>query len=51
MTDALVAEFDAAALAVLSEACRLEIAEGLLSTLVERLTLANARVAPVAVAS
>jgi eukaryotic-like serine/threonine-protein kinase len=45
MADVLVAEFDNAALARMSEACRLEIAHGLLRLLAERLALANERVA------
>ena len=45
MTDALIAEFDATALANLSEGCRLEIAQGMLRTLAERLSLANDRIA------
>ena len=44
MTDALIAEFDVAALAGLSEGCRLQIAHGMLRTLAERLALANDRI-------
>jgi serine/threonine protein kinase len=44
MTDALVAEFDPAGMAGLSEGCRLEIAHGMLLTLVDRLDLANSRI-------
>jgi eukaryotic-like serine/threonine-protein kinase len=43
MTDALIGEFDPNTLARLSEGCRLQIAHGLLRTLVERLSLANVR--------
>ncbi|MGH8640989.1 MAG: cyclic nucleotide-binding domain-containing protein, partial [Burkholderiales bacterium] len=48
MADVLVAEFDNAAMARMSEACRLEIAHGLLRLLAERLALANERVAQTA---
>jgi hypothetical protein len=44
MTDVLIAEFDSIALSRLTEGCRLQIAHGLLRTLVERLALANARI-------
>jgi hypothetical protein len=47
MTDVLVTEIDPAALSALSEGCRLEIADGLLRSLVERLTLANDRISQV----
>ena len=47
MTDVLIAEFDPEALGRISEGCRLEVANGLLLTLVERLSLANERVAQV----
>lgn len=45
MSDALVAEFDSAALGRLSDSCQLEIARALMRTLVERLALANDRLA------
>jgi hypothetical protein len=45
MTDVLIAEFDPAGMARLSEGCRLQIAHGLLRSLVERLAMANARIA------
>ena len=45
MTETTVAEFDPAGMARLSEGCRLQIAHGLLRTLVERLAMANARIA------
>jgi len=45
MTDVMIGEFDPAVLSSLSEGCRLEIADRLLRTLVERLSLANARLA------
>ena len=45
MTDVLVGEFDPSSLDQLSDGCRLEIAHGLLRTLVERLAMANARIA------
>lgn len=48
MSDVLYAEFDNDALARMSEACRLEIAHGLLRLLAERLALANERVAQTA---
>ncbi|MCC7486156.1 MAG: protein kinase [Burkholderiales bacterium] len=44
MTDAVVAEFEPSGIARLSEGCRLQIAHGLLRTLVERLAMANARI-------
>jgi CRP-like cAMP-binding protein len=44
MTDVLIAEFDPAGMARLSDGCRLQIAHGMLLTLVERLDLANARI-------
>ena len=44
MTDVLIAEFDPAGMARLSDGCRLQIAHGMLFTLVERLDLANARI-------
>ena len=44
MTDVLIAEFDPAAFSQLTMNCRLQIADALLRTLVERLTLANARI-------
>jgi serine/threonine protein kinase len=44
MTDSLIAEFEPAALARLSDGCQLQIAHGLLRTLVERLAMANARI-------
>jgi CRP-like cAMP-binding protein len=47
MTDVLIGEFDPAALSLLTAACRLEIAEGLLRTMVERLALANTRITQV----
>lgn len=43
MTDVLIGEFDPTALSRLSEGCRLQIAHGLLRTLVERLDWANTR--------
>jgi serine/threonine protein kinase len=43
MTDVLIAEFDQGALERMSEGCRLQVAHGLLHTLVERLALANQR--------
>jgi eukaryotic-like serine/threonine-protein kinase len=45
MGDTLIAEFDSKALGSLSDSCQLEIARALMRTLVERLTLANARLA------
>jgi len=45
MTDALIAEFDATTLTRLSESCRLQIAQGMLRTLADRLALANDRIA------
>jgi serine/threonine protein kinase len=45
MTEVLTVEFDNAALAGMSESCQLEFARGLLSTVVGRLSLANARLA------
>ena len=42
-TDVLIGEFDFAALSRLSEGCRLQIAHGLLRTLVERLDTADIR--------
>jgi serine/threonine protein kinase len=45
MTDSFIAEFDPAGMSRLSEGCRLQIAHGLLRTLVERLAMANARIA------
>jgi eukaryotic-like serine/threonine-protein kinase len=47
-TDVLIGEFDPAALSRLSEGCRLQIAHGLLRTLVERLDLANIRLSQTA---
>jgi eukaryotic-like serine/threonine-protein kinase len=44
MTEVLTVEFDTAALARMSESCQLEFARGLLSTLVGRLSLADARI-------
>jgi serine/threonine protein kinase len=43
-TDALIAEFDPAAMEQMSEGCRLKIAHGLLRALADRLALANERV-------
>ena len=48
MADVVIAEFDKDAMARMSEACRLEIAHGLLRLLAERLALANERVAQTA---
>ncbi len=45
ITDVLTAEFDNAALGCMSERCQLQFSQGLLRTLVERLTLANTRIA------
>ena len=48
MTDVVIAEFDHDAMERLSEGCRLQVAHGLLRTLVERLALANQRIAQTA---
>jgi eukaryotic-like serine/threonine-protein kinase len=45
MTEVLTVEFDTTALAAMSESCQLEFARGLLSTVVGRLSLADARLA------
>jgi len=45
LTDVLIAEFPPAGFARLSEGCRLQIAHGLLRTLVDRLAMANGRIA------
>jgi len=44
LTDSFIAEFDPAGIQRLSEGCRLQIAHGLLRTLVERLAMANQRI-------
>lgn len=45
MSDVLIAEFDSDALGNLSDSCQLKISQALLRTLVERLALANVRLA------
>lgn len=47
VTEVLIVEFDNAALAHMSESCQLQFSRGLLRTLVERLSLADARITQV----
>ena len=47
MTDVLTVEFDNASLGRMSESCQLQFSRGLLRTLVERLSLADARISQV----